>query len=258
MGDDASIVQAARVSYGKGTKSVSEDRALIRYLLRHKHTSVFEQAIIKIHVKCPIFVARQWLRHRTWSYNELSLRYSEASDEMFSPEIDTIKQQSKLNKQGGDQQLTSEESYTIKGAIEGVCQSSMAQYSGLVNKGLAREMARVVLPVAAYTEFYATVDIHNLMHFLALRMKPAAQYEIRVFANALFEILSTHFPMTAEAFEEYVYKSYTLSGPEIHCLWQIMQGLDWDSLDTKGMGKNEKESFRKFITERLGCKADAS
>lgn len=204
MGDDAAIVQAARVSYGDGTKTVREDEKLIRFLMAHNHTSPFEQVEFKFHVKMPIFVARQWVRHRTASINEVSARYSELSDEWYVPELEQIQPQSKSNKQGredGDGLTMPREA--ISEAINETSRMCHEQYKMLLASGLSREIARSVLPVNTYTEWYWKANLHNIFHFLKLRMDSHAQYEIRVYANAMFQLIQPHVPVACAAFEDF-------------------------------------------------------
>mgnify|MGYP003348930996 FL=1 len=213
MGNDSSIVQAARVSYGEGTKSVLEDRQLLRYLMRHWHTTPFEMVEFKFRVKVPIFVARQWLRHRTASVNELSARYSVIKDDFWVP--DSYRTQSKTNKQGSDG------SFDDSAAVLSQTKSSELAfeiYNGLVERGIARELARVHLPQSTYTEFYWKINLHNLFHFLRLRMDDHAQKEIREGAKWIFDLIKPIVPMACQAFVDYRVNSLTLSGPECQAL----------------------------------------
>lgn len=203
MGDDASPVQTARVSYGPGTRTLRDDTKLLRFLLREKHTSPFESAVIKVHVKCPIFVARQWMRHRTWSYNEVSARYSEMLDEFYIPS--SFRSQDTKNRQGsGDALVGKGRQSRLVEVFKSSCEDSYLTYQHLLKAGVSREQARAVLPTALYTQFYGTVDCHNLMKFIQLRIDPHAQYEIRAYADTLLSILHIWMPETAKAFEEYV------------------------------------------------------
>jgi thymidylate synthase (FAD) len=180
MGDDTAIVQAARVSYGEGTKSYREDRSLIRYLMRHRHTSPFEMVEFKFHVKLPIFVARQWIRHRTANVNEYSGRYSVMKDEFFLPEADMLCTPASDNKQGrSSEQLPVDVANSIVTRMEAVQKQLFNEYEGLLELNLAREIARINLPLSSYTEWYWKIDLHNLFHFLNLRLDRHAQYEIR-------------------------------------------------------------------------------
>ena len=200
MGTDASIVQAARVSYGKGTKTAREDAKLIAYLMRNGHLSPFEMAELKVHVKAPIFVARQWVRHRTASWNEVSARYSEMPAEFYIPAPEAIAAQSTSNKQGRGETLSEEVGKAAAGDIERASRMAFAYYEGLLRMGVARELARMVLPVNLYTEWYWKIDLRNLLHFIELRTDAHAQYEIRQYACVLEEIVSKWVPATYEAF----------------------------------------------------------
>lgn len=211
MGNDAAVVQAARVSYGAGTKSVSDDASLIRYLMRHRHTSPFEMCEIKLHIRCPVYIARQWLRHRTANVNEASARYSIVDDEIHVPI--PLRQQSSTNKQATEAELKG--SVGLQYMMQDVMDDSFAAYKKLLDFGVCREQARVVLPVGMMTEFYWKIDIHNLLHFLRLRMHPHAQKEIRVFADAIAEIVKEWMPATWEAFEDYIIGAVTFNRREI-------------------------------------------
>ncbi|MFN4070356.1 MAG: FAD-dependent thymidylate synthase [Thermus caldifontis] len=213
MGNDASIVQAARVSYGPGTKTVREDAALIDYLMRHRHTSPFEMVEFKFHVKAPIFVVRQWFRHRTASVNEISGRYSVLGEEFYEPKA--WRHQARRNKQGSEGAFTDEEASRL---LKGVEREAYQAYQTLLEKGIAREMARMVLPLNLYTEFYWKQDLHNLFHFLALRLDPHAQWEIRQYAKAIAEIVKAHVPLAWGSFEEHVLKGAHLSQTELRAL----------------------------------------
>jgi thymidylate synthase (FAD) len=204
MGGDDAIVQAARVSYGKGTRKISQDRGLIRYLLRHRHTTPFEMVEFKFHCKMPIFVARQWVRHRTANINEYSLRYSEARDEFYIPDEKHILFQSKLNKQGRSGEVSADLKKKVQDYFREISDRSYAVYSELNEAGIARELARAVLPVNIYTEWYWKNDLHNILHFLSLRMDPHAQYEIRIYAEAMAKIVKQIAPFAYEAFQDYV------------------------------------------------------
>lgn len=210
MGDDTSIVQAARVSYGKGTKSVSEDTALIRYLMRNMHTSPFEMVEFKFHVKLPIFVARQWIRHRTANVNEYSGRYSEMPDEFYLPQPDQIRSQSSTNKQGRSSE-TIPQANEIISRMQKTQQILHDEYSDFLDMGLARELARINLPLSNYTEWYWKIDLHNLFHFLRLRLDSHAQYEIRVYADAIAKIIKQIVPIAYQAFEDYTLNAVRFS-----------------------------------------------
>lgn len=205
MGDDSSIVQMARVSYGKGTKTPSDDRRLIRYLMSNRHTSPFESVTFKFHVKAPIFVLRQWMRHRTWSYNEVSARYSEMPDEFYIPETQRLQRQSSINKQGSDKKLVSDIP-TTHALIEDHMRMSYETYCNLIRQGLSRELARIVLPVSQYSEMYAVTNLNNLLHFIRLREDTHAQAEIREYAIAMKSLIGDIVPITLEAYKDYCEK----------------------------------------------------
>jgi thymidylate synthase (FAD) len=214
---DFAIVQAARVSYGHGTKQVNEDRGLIRYLARHRHTTPFEMVEFKFHHVMPIFVARQWIRHRTANVNEYSARYSVVKDRFYRPSLESLRQQSTTNRQGGAEQvdnLTADEFYKYLESVE----AHYADYQKMLDKGVARELARIGLPLNVYTEWYWKIDLHNLLHFLSLRMDPHAQQEIRDFANAMFALVQPIVPIACEAFLDYNLHSTRLSRLEIEAL----------------------------------------
>ncbi len=212
MGNDDAIVQAARVSYGRGTKRVTEDRGLIRYLRRHSHTTPSEMVEFKFHCKMPIFVARQWIRHRTASVNEYSGRYSEMSNEFYIPERSALGKQAKGNRQGRGESLTSEQQERVLALLKEDYARSHDHYREFIDgMDLARELARIGLSVANYTEWYWKIDLHNLLHFLRLRMDSHAQYEIHVFANAMATIVKDAVPISFEAFEDYQLHSMQFS-----------------------------------------------
>jgi thymidylate synthase (FAD) len=249
MGTDASIVQAARVSYGAGTKTQREDQGLINYLLKNKHTSPFEMVEFKFHCKMPIFVARQWVRHRMASLNEYSMRYSEAVDDYYVPELDQIRKQSTTNKQGRDEQIEESEALNIQKLMDAHSKTSYGMYKILLNNGLARELARCVLPVNFYTEWYWKIDLHNLLHFLRLRMDSHAQYEIRVFANAIYDIIKEIVPMTCEAFEKYVINSKTFDAAEAKELTNINEVFNISETYTTSLSEKARSEFLK----KMGC-----
>lgn len=210
MGNESSIVQAARVSYGQGTKSVSEDIGLIRYLMRHWHTTPFEMVEFKFRIKCPIFVARQLLRHRTASVNELSARYSVVQEEFWTPNI--FRKQGQVNVQGSSEEFVDEE---LMNEYVNSCKTSFKTYEKLLKGGVSRELARCVLPLSTFTEFYWKIDLHNLLHFMRLRMDDHAQEEIRFLATKMFEIISEKVPNVTKAFMDFRVTSVTFSGPEL-------------------------------------------
>ena len=211
MGGDDAIVQAARVSYGKGTSEVSQDRGLIRYLMRHRHTTPFEMVEFKFHCKMPIFVARQWVRHRTANINEYSLRYSEARDEFYFPEPEHIQFQSALNKQGRAGKVPKKLTDKVLNYFQEISDRSFEMYQELNEAGLARELIRAILPVNLYTEWYWKNDLHNLLHFIGLRSDPHAQYEIRVFSDAMAESVKAVAPFDWEAYQDYVVRGMRFS-----------------------------------------------
>ena len=225
FGGDQRIVQSARVSYGEGTKSVSQDGALIDYLLRHQHTSPFEQVVMTFHVKMPIFVARQLVRHRTGRMNEVSGRYSIMKEEFYVPEADKVSPQSKDNKQGrASEAFDSETANKIINQLEEGQKSSYENYSELLDAGLAREIARINLPLSLYTEFYWEMDLHNLFHFLKLRLDSHAQYEIRVYAEVMLEMCKKVAPMATESFINHQNNGVNFSGEEMDALRAILDG----------------------------------
>lgn len=227
MGGDDRIVQSARVSYGAGTKSFRQDRALIHYLLRNAHTSPFEQVVLTFHTKMPIFVARQWVRHRTARLNEISGRYSEMRDEFYLPEPDQVRPQSASNRQGrAEEALPLDEANAVIEAMRSEQQAVYANYRAMLDRGVARELARANLPLSLYTEWYWQIDLHNLLHFLRLRMDPHAQYEIRVYAEAMAVAAKAVAPIAYEAFEEHTLGAVRLSRAECQALARVMRGED--------------------------------
>lgn len=213
---DSAIVQAARVSYGAGTKKVNEDRGLIRYLLRNWHTTPFEMVEFKFHVKMPVFVARQWIRHRTANVNEYSARYSELSDEMFVPE--EWRGQSKTNKQGSDGGFSERENVELGHYAQTAQTHGIEVYRRLLERGVSREQARIVMPVSHYTEWYWKCDLHNIFHFLRLRMDSHAQKEIRDYADAMFSLIEPIVPYSCEAFKDYRLGAVQLTRLEVESL----------------------------------------
>ena len=212
MGDDSAIVQAARVSYGSGTKKVSQDKGLIHYLMRHRHSTPFEMCEIKFHVKLPIFVARQWIRHRTANVNEYSARYSILDREFYIPEAQQLSSQSSVNNQGRDEVLGAREAKRVLELLRKDASDCYEHYEEMLNfneqgkildenkKGLTRELARMNLTLNTYTQWYWKIDLHNLMHFISLRLDQHAQYEIRVYAQVMLDCLKKWTPLTYEAF----------------------------------------------------------
>lgn len=244
MGGDPSIVQAARVSYGKGTKKVSQDRGLIHYLMRHRHSTPFEMCEIKFHIKLPIFIARQWIRHRTANVNEYSARYSILSKEFYVPQAEHIAGQSKVNNQGRGDVVSPEEAKQIQEMIRADSEQLYARYEELLNLGddgeprdssrpcLAREIARSSLSLNYYTEWYWKVDLHNLMHFLSLRADSHAQYEIRAYANVMLELLKKWTPITYEAFMKYRMNGAHLSSGGLDIVRRMIAGEKVSQEDT--------------------------
>jgi len=216
LGGDQRIVQAARVSYGEGTKSYREDAALIDYLLRHEHTSPFEQVVLTFHVKLPIFVARQWIRHRTARVNEISGRYSVMRDEFFMPAPEALAPQSDDNKQGRAATPFDENTAAhIQEILSEGSKASYQRYKELIDLGLAREIARIALPLSLYTEWYWQIDLHNLFRFLMLRLDAHAQREIREYASTILEITRAVAPAATESFERHTLQGVRFSGPEV-------------------------------------------
>lgn len=214
---DSAIVQAARVSYGEGTKKIHEDRGLLRYLLRHRHTTPFEMVEFKFHVAMPMFVARQWIRHRTASVNEYSARYSIVPDRFWRPTVESVRTQSRTNRQGGEEPIdvaTAERFLELLDRAE----ANYRDYLALTEQGVARELARAALPVSVYTEWYWKCDLHNLLHFLALRLDPHAQREIRDYAEAMYALIKPIVPLTCEAFEDYRLGAVSLTRLEVEAL----------------------------------------
>jgi thymidylate synthase (FAD) len=225
LGGDARIVQSARVSYGAGTTSVRRDKALIDYLMRHLHTSPFEQVIITIHAKLPIFVARQWVRHRTARLNEYSGRYSEMLDEFYIPEPERIRGQDTFNIQGSSEdEVPAELRRKVISLIRGDCEDMYANYRQMLDDGVARELARINLPLTLYTQWYWQIDLHNLFHFLKLRIDEHAQWEIRQYAEVLADIARAVAPWAYESFEEHILHGANFSRSEISALKEMMSG----------------------------------
>jgi thymidylate synthase (FAD) len=224
MGNDAAIVQAARVSYGQGTKSVRDDRGLVRYLMRHRHTTPFEMVEYKFLVRLPIFVARQWIRHRTASVNEASYRYSIAPDEYEVPPPEEIRHQSHRNRQGRGDPLPSEVVDRFRSDLEGISKDAYAAYTRALEAGVARETARLLLPVAFYTQWYWKINLHNLFHFLSLRLDPHSQEEIRLYAAEVAKLARVVCPVAFEAFEEFQVEGLTLGRRERQAVRALLEG----------------------------------
>ena len=214
---DAAIVQAARVSYGDGTKQVSEDRTLVRYLLRHRHTTPLEMVEFKFHVAMPMFVARQWIRHRTANVNEYSARYSIVPDRFYRPSLDNVRKQSSVNRQGGDEPIDAGTAESFLGLLERA-EANYQEYLQLTEKGVARELARAALPVSVYTEWYWKCDLHNTLRFLSLRMDSHAQQEIQDYARGMFDLIKPLVPNSCEAFQDYEMEAMHLTRLEIESI----------------------------------------
>ena len=255
MGDDASIVQAARVSYGKGTKAINQDQGLINYLMRHRHTTPFEMCDIKFHIKLPIFVARQWIRHRTASVNEYSARYSILGNEYYTPERKHLSAQSQINRQGrSDEVLPDDLAAKVLDTLKDDATRCYDNYINMMNEdeegniidensiGLTRELARMNITLNYYTEWYWKINLHNLMHFVALRADPHAQYEIRAYADVMLNILRKWVPFASHAFEEYRMNASNFSGTELDNLRKMLKGEDI-SHENSGLTKREWAEF---------------
>lgn len=258
MGSDEAVVQMARVSYGQGTKTPSEDRGLIRYLMRHRHTSPFEGCVIKLHLKMPLFVARQWVRHRTASMNEVSARYSEMKEEFYVPDRSEVLAQSKTNKQGSAGEL---DDLIVKDFIEATQRTGTEEYGSYqtaLGEGVAREMARINLPLTLYTEFYWQMNLHNLLHFCSLRSDSHAQKQIRDYSDIiLHEIIKEWCPHTYEAFIDYVMEADTFSKQEMKLMKAIIGNATTDPYRRqliecaplyKELSKREQDEFIKKLS----------
>jgi len=250
MGDDQAVVQAARVSYGKGTSRVSEDRGLIRYLMRHRHSTPFEMCEIKLHVKLPMFIARQWIRHRTASINEYSARYSVLDKEFYIPNAKDLAVQSKSNMQGRGDVLSEKDSNEALEMLKRDAENCFETYEFLLNErsngdiidsnrdGLARELARINLTLNTYTQWYWKTNLHNLMNFIYLRADSHAQYEIRVYADIIYEIMKAWVPITADAFNSYRSGSIELSAEAMNVIKIMLAGK---KIDQKSSGLSLRE-----------------
>lgn len=255
---DAAVVQAARVSYGFGTKKLSEDRGLIRYLMRHQHTTPFEMVEIKFHCKMPIFVARQWIRHRTANVNELSGRYSVLKEEFYVPTSEHVHIQSKTNRQGGNEATDAEIAEDFIAYIQKACGESYKSYEKFLADDITREQARMVLPLNLYTEWYWKTDLHNLFHFLALRCDSHAQYEIRVFAEAMRTMIAPLVPWSMEAWEDYHFRrqGLLLTRLEVEALREML-GEDCKGVQINSDNKREKEEWEAKLRNRLGLSLES-
>ena len=258
MGDDSSIVQSARVSYGKGTKKISNDKGLIKYLMRHRHSTPFEMCEIKFHIKLPIFIARQWIRHRTANVNEYSARYSILDKEFYIPSAENLAAQSAINNQCRGDALTDDEASNVIQILKKDAEQTYSNYETLLNEssegniidesksGIARELARMNLTLNTYTQWYWKIDLNNLLHFHALRADDHAQYEIRVYADAMLDIVKKWVPLTYEAFEDYRIGGTELSAKEVNLMRKLLKG-EKVSFEEEGLSKREwSELQRKF------------
>ncbi len=250
MGDDGAIVQAARVSYGRGTRRVSEDRGLVNYLMRHRHTTPFEMCEIKYHVKLPIFVARQWIRHRTANVNEYSARYSILDNEFYIPSPDHLAAQSAANRQGRDQIIEGDAARRVLDLLRDDAERAYAGYATLLNEdetgaprdpswpGLARELARMNLSLNFYTQWYWKTDLHNLLHFLSLRADPHAQYEIRAYAETMLDTVRCWVPLAHAAFLDYRLNAAMISASGLAVLRRMLEG---ENVDQPSSGLSPRE-----------------
>lgn len=262
MGDDSAIVQAARVSYGRGTKKILEDKALINYLMRHRHTTPFEMCEIKLHVKLPIFVARQWIRHRTASVNEYSARYSILDKEFYLPLAEDLAVQSSTNMQGRGASLSKKEASEVLTILKNDALQSFASYEKLLNldeygniiddhkEGLSRELARINLPLGAYTQWYWKIDLHNYMHFLSLRADKHAQTEIRKYAGKMLNIMRRWTPITYDAFLQYRMGGVHLSKKALAVVRNLIKG-EKVSRETFDMSRGEWSELAKILKTEL-------
>ncbi len=254
MGNDSAIVQAARVSYGTGTKKVSEDRGLIRYLMRHYHTTPFEMCEIKFHVKLPIFVARQWIRHRTASVNEYSARYSIMDREFYLPDPHVLAAQSNINHQGRGEVLSAEQAEVVLTLLRNDAQNCYDDYEKMLRSpkengyGLARELARINLTLNSYSQWYWKVNLHNLFHFLQLRIDMHAQYEIRVYAEAMLKIVRVWVPLACEAFEDYRRDAVTFSSTMMKIIGKLLRGESVKQADS-GLSKREWKEMMQVLDQ---------
>ena len=256
MGDDSSVVQSARVSYGKGTKKISNDKGLIKYLMRHRHSTPFEMCEIKFHIKLPIFIARQWIRHRTANVNEYSARYSILDKEFYIPSAKNLAAQSQINNQGRGDALTDDEASNVIQILKNDAEQTYANYETLLNEnssggvldegksGIARELARMNLTLNTYTQWYWKIDLNNLLHFLALRADDHAQYEIRVYADVMLDLVKKWVPLTYEAFEDYRMGGTELSAKEIKLMRKLLKG-EKVSFEEEGLSKREWSELQK-------------
>ena len=260
MGDDTAIVQAARVSYGAGTRTPSSDEALIRYLMRHWHSTPFEMCEIKLHVKLPVFVARQWIRHRTANVNEISARYSILDREFYTPAPEHLAAQSATNKQGRAAVLEGDEAARVLDILRGDAARAYDHYEAMLStegqQGLARELARMNLPGSIYTQWYWKIDLHNLFHFLRLRGDPHAQYEIRAYAEAICRIVADWVPAAFRAFEDYRQNAVQMSAIEMDVIRAMIRGEDASDVGAGLSDRERRELHAKLklpLAEKLGA-----
>ncbi len=252
MGDDTAITQAARVSYGKGTKSTRNDSGLIRYLMRHRHTTPFEMVEAKFHIKLPIFVARQWIRHRTANVNEYSARYSVLDKEYYIPKIENVAQQSDINNQGRGQVLSEAQALEVMKILKDDAERNYNHYEDLINDEdapVARELARINLTLNTYTQWYWKIDLHNLLHFLHLRADSHAQYEIRVYADAILNIVKEWLPITYQAFIDYRANSFQLSSQQIDYIRKRINGEEVN-FESSNMSKREWDEMQNILVNK--------
>jgi len=250
MGDDSAIVQAARVSYGAGTKHVSNDEGLIRYLMRHWHSTPFEMCEVKFHVKLPVFVARQWIRHRTANVNEYSARYSILDREFYIPAPEHLAAQSTVNNQGRGELLQGEEAARVLEILKSDAARCYESYESMLSQegqaGLARELARMNLPANIYTQWYWKTDLHNLFHFLRLRADTHAQYEIRAYAEVMLDITADWVPLATAAFRDYRLGGATISAKGLDALRRMLAGEEVTQ-ESSGMSKGEWREFKEVL-----------
>ena len=250
MGDDSAIVQAARVSYGAGTKRARGDTGLIRYLMRHRHTTPFEMCEVKFHVKLPIFVARQWIRHRTANVNEYSARYSVLDREFYVPAPENLAAQSEANRQGRGDVLDGQEANNVLEILKSDSSRAYGNYESMLSsdgkRGLSRELARINLPVSVYTQWYWKTDLHNLFHFVLLRGDPHSQFEIRAYADVIAAILADWVPIAWQAFADYRINGFELSARGVECVKRMLKGENL-TMESSGMTRREWEEFELAI-----------
>ncbi len=249
MGSDSAIVQAARVSYGKGTKQISQDEALIKYLMRHHHTTPFEMCEIKFHAKLPIFVARQWIRHRTANVNEYSARYSILDNKFYTPKPEQVAKQSDNNKQGSGEAFDPDTSKEIIDSLTNDSNLVYSHYEKFIEQGLAREIARTNLTLNYYTQFYWKIDLHNLLHFLKLRADKHAQYEIRVYAEVMLDIIKKWVPLAYNAFVEYCLESACISRTGLEIIRKLIKGENVTK-EESNIGKREWDELMSILDKQ--------